>query len=37
MRLASAHPEPVEGSGPVPHFKEEAALLAAGCSLVGRA
>ena len=30
----SAHPEPVEGSGPIPHFKEEAALLAAGYSLV---
>ena len=33
------HPEPVEGrrtkrSGPVPHFKEEAALLAAGYSLI---
>ena len=32
------HPEPVEGrgkrSGPVPHYKEESALLAAGYSLV---
>ena len=34
----SDHPEPVEGrrkrSGPVPHYKEESALLAAGYSLV---